>query len=55
VKTDFGTTLSLEVIITYAGSQGPQFEEKSENYPVQPITCSAKDESWQLVLPNIVG
>ena len=54
VKTDFGSEMSLNVVISYA-TVGPQFEEESDSYPVLPITCSESDESWVLELPKILG
>ena len=43
VKTDFGTDMSMTVIINYA-TQGPKFAEDSESIEVPPITCSPQDE-----------
>jgi len=39
VKTDFGSEISMNFIVTYSAA-GPQFAEESDSYPVQPITCS---------------
>jgi len=54
VQTDFGTDMSLTIIINYA-SQGPAFAEDTESIEVPPITCSPKDEDWSLELPAILG
>ena len=54
VKTDFGTDMSMSIIINYA-TQGPSFAEDSESIEVPPITCSPRDEEWSLELPAILG